>query len=75
MSKATLLFAAILLAGCSREDQQQTKEDARKLGQDLKHDAKKADVVVTQEMKEAREKVQNGAEKLKQDVNKPKQQP
>jgi hypothetical protein len=57
MLKAVLLLAAVLFVGCSREDRAQTGEDARKLGQDLKHDVKKADAVVTQEMKDARERV------------------
>ena len=73
MPKAVLLLATLMFAGCSHEDQAQTREDARKLGQDLKHDAKKADAVVTKELTEAREKVQEGAAKVKNDVNKPRQ--
>jgi hypothetical protein len=73
MSKAVLLVGALLLAGCSHSDQEQTREDARKLGQDLKRDTKKADAVVTQDLKDARVKVQEGAHKLKNDLDKPKQ--
>jgi uncharacterized lipoprotein YajG len=73
MSKATLLLAAFLLAGCSHQEASQTREDARKLGQDLKHDAKQADAVVTQEMKDARVKVQEETEKAKRELDKPKQ--
>jgi outer membrane biogenesis lipoprotein LolB len=73
MSKATLLLAAILLAGCSHEHQEQTREDAKKMGQDLKRDAKDADAVVTQKMKEAQARVQADTEKLKKEVDKQKQ--
>jgi hypothetical protein len=62
MPKATLLLAAIFLVSCSHEDRSQTAEDARKFGRDLKKDAKHADVVVTKEMKDARER-------LKQDID------
>lgn len=70
MIRVALLFAAILLGGCSQTDREQTREDAKKLGQDLKRDAKQADAVVTQEMKDARAKVQQGAEKIKRDADK-----
>jgi hypothetical protein len=65
MPKVVLLLAAVLLSGCSREDREQTREDARKLGQDLKHDAKKADAVVTQEMKDARDRVKRDVDASK----------
>jgi len=65
MPKAALLFAAILLAGCSREDRAQTNEDAKKLGHDLRRDIKKADVVVTQEMKDAQARVKRDVDSAK----------
>jgi hypothetical protein len=65
MSKAVLLLAAVLLAGCSHEDRQQTSEDARKLGQDIRKDVKKADDVVTKEMKDARERVKKDVDSAK----------
>lgn len=65
MPKVALLFAAILLAGCSHEDRAQTADDAKKLGQDLKHDVKKADEVVTKEMQDARDRVRKDADAAK----------
>jgi hypothetical protein len=65
MPKAVMLLAAVLFVGCSHEDRAQTGEDARKLGQDLKHDVKKADAVVTQEMKDARERVKKDVDSSK----------
>jgi hypothetical protein len=62
MTKAALLLA-VALAGCSHEDTEQTRKDARKLGQDLKEDAKKADAEVTKELKDAREKVKKEVDK------------
>jgi hypothetical protein len=72
VTKTILLFPLILLAGCSHEEMRQTHEDARKLGQDLKKQMKTADAVVTKEAKEARDKVKDGATKLKGDAEKPK---
>jgi hypothetical protein len=72
MIKVAFVVAAILMAGCSQTDREQTREDAKKLGQDLKRDAKKADAVVTQEMKDARAKVQQGAENVKRDIDRKK---
>jgi hypothetical protein len=65
MSKAVLLFAAVLLVGCTHEDRVQTNDDAKKLGQDLKHDFKKADAVVTKEMKQAQEHVKREVDDTK----------
>jgi hypothetical protein len=65
MPKAVLLLAVVLFAGCSHEDRAQTGDDARKLGQDIKRDVKKADVVVTQEMKDARERVRKDVDSAK----------
>lgn len=72
MSKAVLCLAAILLAGCSQEDRRQTSQDADKLGQDLKKEVKEADVVVTKEMKKAKEKVHEETQDVKREVDKPK---
>jgi hypothetical protein len=65
MPKAVLLLAVVLFAGCSHADRAQTGDDARKLGQDIKRDVKKADVVVTQEMKDARERVRKDVDSAK----------
>ena len=65
MTKAALLVAGVLLAGCSHEDAEQTRRDARRLGQDIKQDAKKADAVVTKELKDAREKVKKDVDNVK----------
>jgi outer membrane murein-binding lipoprotein Lpp len=73
MSKAVLCFAAVLLAGCASADRQQTSQDANQLGRDLKRDVKQADVVVTQEMKDARTRVQEETAKAKRELDKPKQ--
>jgi len=70
MSKAVLFLAAILLAGCSDSDREQTRQDADKLGRDLKKEVKEADVVVTKEAKEARVKVQQETDKAKRELNK-----
>jgi hypothetical protein len=64
MNKAVLLLA-VLLAGCTREDRAQTDQDAKKLGQDLRRDIKKADVVVTQEMKDAQQRVKRDVDEAK----------
>jgi hypothetical protein len=63
-----------MLAGCSQENKDQTRADAKKLGQDLKRDAKEADAVVTEKMKEARVKVQQETQDLKRKADKPKDQ-
>jgi hypothetical protein len=65
MEKAVLLIAAIVLAGCSHEDRAQTSADAKKLGQDIKRDVKKADEVVTKEMQDARDRVRKAAGEAK----------
>ncbi len=57
MSRAVLCLAAILLAGCSQVDRDQTSQDADKLGRDLKKDVKQADAVVTKDLNKAKEKV------------------
>jgi hypothetical protein len=65
MSKAVLLLAAIFFAGCSNE----SRDDAKRLGQDIKQDVKKEDEKMSREMKEAREKARIEAEKVKRDVH------
>jgi hypothetical protein len=67
--RAALFISICLLAGCAQEDRNQTRQDADKLGKDLKQEFKKADAVVTKEAHEAREQVKKGAEKVKKDIH------
>jgi len=75
MSRAAICFAFVLLAGCSKSDQERTRQDAAQLGHDLKRDAKDANAVVTKEALQAREKVQDEAAKAKRELDKPKPNP
>jgi hypothetical protein len=65
MPKAMLFLAVILMAGCSREDRAQTSADAKKLGQDIKHDVKKANEVMTKEMKDAGNRIKRDVDDAK----------
>lgn len=65
MPKALLLLAVILMAGCSPEDRAQTSADAKKLGHDIARDAKKADAVVTKEVKDAGQRIKRDVDAAK----------
>ncbi len=65
MPKVFLLVAVIFMAACSPQDRAETSADAKRLGNDIARDAKKADAVVSKEVKDAGHRVKRDLDDAK----------